>query len=605
MCCMALAWLERSSESGLRLDDRLAEALFSLRRLPILLAWVALSGFFASDAAGGQILLSWSDRSNNESGFKVERSTDNIHFDEIAIVGKNVTTYVDKGGLSLKQVYAYRVRAFNKYGNSGYSEVASIFFDPPAQFYFGSLGSENEGSFALMVRGDNTAVFLARLSAAESSVAVMEFRLSEECEFSFYIAGLGTFSGRVENDFVTGVVDIPSGGANGGLSIDSSGLPIGGAREYGNGATAGIAGFYDTGTDGESGGRIFVLAGPDGRGFVVAESASINRASELELAANGLASTFWSDGAELFLEFNGANGAVVGTLSKEGEEDVVMVEETAIEKRSAFSNVSIRAQIEGGATSIVGFVISGSGEKQVLIRAIGPGLGELGVENPLDDAQLILYRHRTVEPLAENIDWWSSSSGSFIEQQAARAGAFPLERGSKDSALLATLPAGIYSVFIKNRTVSKGTALIEVYDLDEVGGAFAGPKLVNLSFRGEVGGGSEPIIAGFVLQGDWANRVLIRAMGRELERFGVAGTLNDPNLRIYGSDFRSGPIFENDDWDEDAVILERVASQVGAFGFESGSKSAAKALRLDPGVYTAVVTGDGSGEVLVEMYEMP
>jgi hypothetical protein len=77
----------------------------------------------ATAASKSQINLSWRDNSNNENGFEVERSTDNITFTQIAILGANVTTYSSTGLLANKQYY-HRVRAYNAAGNSAYSNTA-------------------------------------------------------------------------------------------------------------------------------------------------------------------------------------------------------------------------------------------------------------------------------------------------------------------------------------------------------------------------------------------------------------------------------------------------------------------------------------------------
>jgi hypothetical protein len=73
-----------------------------------------------------EIDLTWSDNSNNEAGFKIERCTGSActNFVQIATVGANVTSYSNTG-LSASTTYTYRVRAYNAGGDSDYSNAAS------------------------------------------------------------------------------------------------------------------------------------------------------------------------------------------------------------------------------------------------------------------------------------------------------------------------------------------------------------------------------------------------------------------------------------------------------------------------------------------------
>jgi hypothetical protein len=72
-----------------------------------------------------RIQLSWTDRANNESGFKIERTTDGgATWTALAAVGNNATTYTDSN-LVLAKPYGYRVKAWNSCGESATTNVAS------------------------------------------------------------------------------------------------------------------------------------------------------------------------------------------------------------------------------------------------------------------------------------------------------------------------------------------------------------------------------------------------------------------------------------------------------------------------------------------------
>ncbi len=82
----------------------------------------APSGLTSTAVSTAQINLSWNDNAANESGFKVEQSTDGTTFSQIATVSANVTSY-SSTGLTRNRNYYYRVRAYNATGNSGYSNT--------------------------------------------------------------------------------------------------------------------------------------------------------------------------------------------------------------------------------------------------------------------------------------------------------------------------------------------------------------------------------------------------------------------------------------------------------------------------------------------------
>jgi len=95
-----------------------------VRYLMMVLGVVALE-----KALGAEANLSWNDNSSNESGFRIERSSDGQSFSQIATVDVNTTTYSDTG-LHSNTTYWYRVNAYNEYGESGYTNVVSLTTEP-------------------------------------------------------------------------------------------------------------------------------------------------------------------------------------------------------------------------------------------------------------------------------------------------------------------------------------------------------------------------------------------------------------------------------------------------------------------------------------------
>ena len=94
------------------------------------------SGFtgmaIAAPSQTASFTIHWTDNSGNgtandqEDGFNVERGpTATGTFTQVGTVGQNIVTYIDTIANDPGSTqYCYRVRAFNKAGNSGYSNVA-------------------------------------------------------------------------------------------------------------------------------------------------------------------------------------------------------------------------------------------------------------------------------------------------------------------------------------------------------------------------------------------------------------------------------------------------------------------------------------------------
>jgi len=85
----------------------------------------APSSLTTTVVGSNQVNLAWTDNSNDEDGFKIERKDGATGtFTQVATVGSNLTSFSNTG-LTDGVTYFYRVRAFNTGGNSGYSNESS------------------------------------------------------------------------------------------------------------------------------------------------------------------------------------------------------------------------------------------------------------------------------------------------------------------------------------------------------------------------------------------------------------------------------------------------------------------------------------------------
>ena len=265
-------------------------------------------------------------------------------------------------------------------------------------------------------------------------------------------------------------------------------------------------------------------------------------------------------------------------------------------KTSELINLSTRSHAgSGSSTQIAGFVNTGGTSKRVLIRGAGPWLAQFGVSGVLPDPILTLYEGQGI--IASNDDWGTNDTETL--QAVAASGVPSFAAGSLDACLVATLkPGQQYTAHVNGKATQVGNAIVEVYDLD----ASERSRVVNISTRAYVGTGSDILIAGFVLQGDGPRKVLVRALGPALSRFGVADVLTDPVLQLFQERYS---IAANDNWASDAIAIATASNSVGAAPLGPDSKDAALVMVLDPGVpYTAQVTGrNGStGNALVEIF---
>ena len=321
---------------------------------------------------------------------------------------------------------------------------------------------------------------------------------------------------------------------------------------------------------------------------------------------NGVAVPAAARGTEAILVRQGADASDAGTYTVRVTNASGTVTSTAATVRidpnaARLSNLSGRIEIGGGDRVIPAFVISGTGKKRILVRAIGPGLAAFGVEGTMPDPKFELYDGST--RIAENNDWSPAIASTF-----SAIGAFALPNGSRDAAGVFELDAGKpYSIHVFSNTTAGGVVLFEVYDLGSTSG---GSKFSNVSVRGPTGTGAATLILGLTIDGSADSKltILARGVGPTLAELGVPSTIADPKLEIFDQNQRS--VLVNDNWDSADFVGEMLQARefVGAFALSGNSADASTLALLNPGSFTMQITaatGQTSGEALVEIYEVP
>jgi len=480
-----------------------------------------------------------------------------------------------------------------------------------------------ERSFSVAVHG--AATFFGALM--DDGVEVGEFAayLDESGQSGYmlgYLPGTDTgfvieFSVDSSGQFTATTTLLPGGTSTITLAGDASVFAIAGTiAEFGltfsatadpvPGSSSGQAGFYTASTLDADGGPVYTLTGNDGTVFVLGViGGQVEGGTGSFDGDTGGFSVVGLGGSGTFSGAVGGGGSAVSGTFGGGAGDPVGFAGlgSSTSRTDRLVNLSSRGRVgtEDGVI-VMGFVVSGSQPKPVLVRGVGPGLARFGVAEWLPNPRLSIFRDGA--PIAENDDWGSASNIDDVRAAMLATGAFGLADDSQDASILITLEPGVYTAHITSAG-GTGVVLAEVYDAstnpqDDV------QRLVNISSRSFVSSGENLLIGGLIVTGNSPKRVLIRGVGPSLARFGLPQPLEDPRLVVYSG---SAIIAENDDWGQganSAASLTETSVRVGAFSLTSGSRDSALMITLNPGAYTVQLSGgDGAGTALVEIYEVP
>jgi sugar lactone lactonase YvrE len=278
---------------------------------------------------------------------------------------------------------------------------------------------------------------------------------------------------------------------------------------------------------------------------------------------------------------SGGNGTVYAS-------NIPSPEDIVFERPSGLAlNISTRLRVEPGANALIGgFIVTGTENKRIIVRALGRSLSQSGVAGTLQDPVLEFYNSAGALVIAID-DWQDNNQRGVIE-----ATGIP-PRDDREAAGVFTVAPGAYTAAVRGKNGTSGVGLVEVYDYNQA----ARSQLANISTRGRVDTGEDVMIAGFILGGNGA-RVVIRALGPSLTQAGVPGALSDPTLSLRNAD--GAEIAASNDWREQQA-------EVQATGVPpSDDRESALVTTLGPGSYTAIVAGaaGGTGVALVEVYNL-
>jgi len=135
---------------------------------------------------------------------------------------------------------------------------------------------------------------------------------------------------------------------------------------------------------------------------------------------------------------------------------------------SNLGNISTRAFVQTGENIMIGgFVVQGTGEQRVIIRAIGPELTQYGITDVLANPSLELH-NGSGALIATNDNWQTTILGGVItsDQVSDIQNSGHAPTASSESAIIADLQPGNYTAVVRGVSNTTGVGLVEVYDLN-------------------------------------------------------------------------------------------------------------------------------------------
>lgn len=127
---------------------------------------------------------------------------------------------------------------------------------------------------------------------------------------------------------------------------------------------------------------------------------------------------------------------------------------------SELGNLAVRADVRTDDNVLIeGLIIRGGTPKRVLLRAIGPSLGNSKITSALQDPVLELHDGNGTL-MTRNDNWKQASNAAEIQA----TGLAPAD--DRESAILMTLSSGNYTAIVSGVNRTTGIALAEAYKLD-------------------------------------------------------------------------------------------------------------------------------------------
>lgn len=181
-------------------------------------------------------------------------------------------------------------------------------------------------------------------------------------------------------------------------------------------------------------------------------------ANAAEIMTTGLQPANVKESALLVTVAPGIYTAVLRGVNDTTGVGLVEVYDLDVSGPAKIVNISTRGFVHTGDNALIGgFIITGSESSWLVVRAIGPSLGAVGVPNPLADPFLEIYDGNGA--IIETNNNWRDNQEAGLKNSGLMPG------DDLESAILLSVAPGNYTAIVKGAAGGTGNGLVEVYQL--------------------------------------------------------------------------------------------------------------------------------------------
>lgn len=428
-----------------------------------------------------QVLLSWKDNADNESGFRILRGIGSAGLTELTTVGADIVQFLDVAPQA-GETNQYVVLAFNDVGDSSESNASAVFVpkeeapqapgeltatliaETSVQLQWGDLSDNEDGYVLERMQGDGEWSILARLEANLTSYTDNTIVLGESYSYRVYATnayGDSTYS----NEAVIATA-LP-----GNLFTMSAGVMLDGGGDILVGSfvlrgpmpkticlrTVGNRLALDEGLEDP---ELTLIKGTDVENPIAYNNDWMDDKMQDKLTLGIIPASPKDSMILVTVEEPGVYSALVRGVSSDTGYAVVEAYEVSDKGKVRIMNFVARGTVVSNDDLQIGsFIIEGDRPRRVFIRVSGPSLPDVLVSRLMDPTLTLVRGSDVNNPIAKVDDW------TEYRDQIEKSELKPLSE--KEPAIIATLEPGVYTALVRGANDSSGFSIVEVYDYPE------------------------------------------------------------------------------------------------------------------------------------------